>query len=136
MDAEMNIQSGLSNENMSTWAEVDGAATQLKINIPEELMNILIINGFSSLRLIAEMTDQDISNIETFSRENLKDIISNDRLKSYLGIFAQCPEKFIIVGGHRKILELLKDFFTKKQKQNTSDISYNQCQNCSTTKKT
>lgn len=58
MDAEMNIQSGLSNENMSTWAEVDGAATQLKINIPEKLRSILIINGFSSLRLIAEMTSR------------------------------------------------------------------------------
>ncbi|CAG9823755.1 unnamed protein product [Phaedon cochleariae] len=65
-----------------SWNSLDEdlheAECLLNIKFPNELKNILIINGYNSLRVIGEITDDDIADIESFARDNLPDMIAKD----------------------------------------------------------
>lgn len=87
------------------------AEKELNITIPKELLNMLTINGYSSLPIISEITDDDIKNIEEFARETLPDIIEKEEYKQYYGCFMKCPQKFLLLSGHRKIINMLSKYY-------------------------
>lgn len=90
------------------------AERALNMKIPETLQNILIINGFVNEVLLANFSNEDFINIQNFCRSNLIDIIERHNLHKYLGPYNKNPEKFVIVSGHRKIVNMISEYFKQK----------------------
>ncbi|CAH1103843.1 unnamed protein product [Psylliodes chrysocephalus] len=81
----------ISEQNANELSETEKT---LKVKIPKVLKNILAVNGYTSLRLIAKMTDEDVENVEKLSREVLPNLIELGQHKEYFGIVQ-------LIGSHQ-----------------------------------
>ena len=59
----------------------------LKIKIPEHLINLLKFHQFSSINILSELSDENITTIETFNKELLYQMFEGqeDEMKKYYG---------------------------------------------------
>lgn len=84
----------------------------LNIKIPITLKNLLIVNGFENEIVIANLNDCDITNIISFTRNELHKIVDRD-LPKYYGLYWKNPFVFEIVLEHRHIISLLSNCYKK-----------------------
>ncbi|CAH0558700.1 unnamed protein product [Brassicogethes aeneus] len=84
--------------------------SKLNIVIPQTVKNILIINGYDNKRLVAELNETKISEIEDFVRNDLRNIVEKHDFEKYYGLFANKPHLFKFVVGHRQIILKLIEF--------------------------
>ncbi|CAH1112702.1 unnamed protein product [Psylliodes chrysocephalus] len=103
----------ISEQNANEFSE---AEKDLKVKIPKELKHILEINGYTLLSLIAEMTDEDVENVEKFSREVLPNLIELGQHKEYFEIFHAAPEKCTFLNGHKKLIFCLQKYYKELSK--------------------
>ena len=97
------------------------AESALGITIPAALKKILTACGFENESIIATLTDDNIENIERFARNELHEIIATEDYPKYYGIYCNKPTLFKIPIGHRNVLNLLKNFYLKKQAQKKTE---------------
>lgn len=83
--------------------------TDKNIKIPDYIKNLLIYTGFDNELTLGKMEVEDIAEIERIGRE-IMPLLEEERLFKYLGYFQDCPEKFCIFPGHKKILQELIAF--------------------------
>lgn len=87
----------------------------LGFKIPPDLKKMLSVNGYSALSIIADITEQELTEIQLFAREKLPKIINENEYEDYYGpLFKNFPEEYTIMSGHKKILNKLKNYYEKK----------------------
>lgn len=73
--------------------------------IPKYIKNILELNGLDTIDTLATIDEKVIGELENFARTTMVSVIEEgENLKDYFNIFDKCPEKFLFVVGHKKLL--------------------------------
>lgn len=119
---DSNTSNSTSNEdsNGDLYSE---AEKSLGLKIPLTIKNLLTVNGYEYANLISEINNETIAEMEDFARNELPYLISKDKYVDYYGLFSENPERFKLVAGHKKILNLFIQFCKEKVmkfKQNDS----------------
>lgn len=95
----------------------DEVQQALGISLPTVLKNVLKINGFSNSKIIQQISEDDIEEMEKFMAVNALDLLQKEEYEAYYGIFQAKPESFKFLQGHRKIIKLMINYFDHKGKQ-------------------
>nr|CAI5842638.1 unnamed protein product [Callosobruchus analis] len=93
----------------------DKAEKALNVKVPESLKYLLIACGFEEQSVFGTITNENISEIEEFARNNLHQIIDEKDLDRYYGIYRNKPTLYKIPIGHRNIITMLKGHPVKIQ---------------------
>lgn len=75
--------------------------------LPIFLQNVLKTTGFANEETFANITEEDFSEIETFVRNDLVDLIKKEEYPEYYGVYANNPTKFCILPGFKKLIKLM-----------------------------
>lgn len=70
--------------------------------LPVFVQNLLAINGFDNFRAFVLIDEKDFEDIETFARNQLRELIPSDTWKDYYGVFVASPGNFTLLPGFRK----------------------------------
>lgn len=92
---------------------------QNRLTIPLYLKNLLTKRGYDTGVVLASITETDIEEIEKYAKTELYKRIDKDLYREYYGYSFSNPDKaqdFEIPPGHRKLIFLLKQFFSKTGK--------------------
>lgn len=113
-----------SKDTKNIFVEVENS---LDIVISPVIKNVLLINGYNSPLVLANICEQDVLDMENFMRETAPLIIDEREYQSYYGLFHQKKGSFKFVPGQKKVILLMAEFFKSKycQKNNELTSSYN-----------
>lgn len=105
--------------NLSETALFDELEKLLKIKIPNELRNILEFNDVDSASVISRLDGNYIAKIESFMKNvSNPNMIPNGKSSAdFLGKFDKNQKHFEFSVGQRIVLEVLYEFFNKKNAQ-------------------
>ncbi|XP_034248169.1 uncharacterized protein LOC117649460 [Thrips palmi] len=97
----------------SMWSEL---AVETDIQIPLMLQNILALNGYDSKSLLASINDEVFNKIEAFMKAS-SDLLSEEEVQQYYGIFKSKPDKFQLLEGHKQLLRNISQKIVEQQKK-------------------
>lgn len=84
----------------------------VRVEIPIQLKKHLYVNGYRDWRVIAQITDQDLQDIENFAKETLPKLLNNKKQHGeYYGIFVNNISEFKLLNGQRKLLKMIVDHY-------------------------
>lgn len=101
----------------SIWQKIEKS---LHIKMPPYLKELLIINGYDNAITLSKLDNNLILEIESFAKNILPSLISDDDSIKYYGIFSKDISKFTIVGGHRILLKKIAEYLNEDLKKNES----------------
>lgn len=83
---------------------------ELNVKIPGHLKKLLTLHGYANNVSMANLSESDVTEIERFTRSDLKSIIKEDEIVAeYVGIFTSNVSGFLIFGGDKKLLFSIKE---------------------------
>lgn len=83
--------------------------------IPKYIGPLLFYNGFDNLISLSKLSiDENLVEIETYTRNTLSKVLSEADKKEIFGIFFDQPLLFSIPLGHKKCLEYIQQQAIKK----------------------
>lgn len=80
----------------------------MNVKIPEHLKKLLTLHGYANNVSLGNLTEDDVKEIERFTRSDLKSIVKPDEIPQYVGIFEKNVEGFLIFGGDKTLLFTIK----------------------------
>lgn len=84
----------------------------IKVEIPMQLKRLLFVNGYKDLKVIAQITEEDIKAMENFAKETLSTLLKCKLQRDeYFGIFANDMKQFKILNGHKKVLQIIANYY-------------------------
>lgn len=98
----------------SIWQKIEKS---LYIKMPPYLKELLIINGYDNAITLSKLDNNLILEIESFAKNILPSLISDDDSNKYYGIFSKDISKFTIVGGHRILLKKIAEYLNEDLKK-------------------
>lgn len=100
-------------ESVETFSEKDffvKTEERLKVSVPQFLKNMLKICGFDNELSFRNVTSSDLEELEHFARNDLPELITEDRYEEYYGpLYKNHPKKFKLLVGHKKLLQRISD---------------------------
>lgn len=96
---------------MSTEADImwSNFETELNIKIPIYVKKIFAITGSDNHFTLKNFDQTMKSDIEEFVRESVPELIEKSQYSNYYHVFKYKPHKFVILPGHTKMLEIIRD---------------------------
>lgn len=95
----------------------------LGIQVPIQLKKLLAINGYTNVKIIATITEEDLNEIENFARNDLPYLIDKSEYNDYYGVFAKSTDTFKILNGHRKMLKMIQDYYKPNKRPIANSVS-------------
>lgn len=90
--------------------------------IPKYIGPLLFYNGFDNLISLSKLSvNENLVEIETYTRNTLSKVLNEDDKKEIFGIFFNQPSLFSIPLGHKKCLEYIQQQAVLKLKHNKRD---------------
>lgn len=109
-------------QELDCFVEVE---QRLNIVLPISLKNVLKINGFTDSKLIENVSEEDLKEMENFMRETAPDLISENEFENYYGIFHKKPQTFKFLLGQRKLIQIIAKYFKDKRSADEGKSRYN-----------
>ena len=92
------------------WEQIETVMDEKQI-IPQNLKNLLAIQGFNSVASIRTINEESIADIELFAQTILPSLAEKNsgiKLTEFLDIYAEMPSQFKFSPGHKNIIAEIK----------------------------
>ncbi|CAG9824513.1 unnamed protein product [Phaedon cochleariae] len=101
--------------SMESAAFFDQISENLRSDIPQHLVNLLIVTGYGTAATLKNITKSDIKAIEKFAREKLPTLVAKEERGNFYGpLYCQKPEHFVLVDGFVNLILLMRDSLRPK----------------------